>query len=103
MRDERQVRGDRQRSRGCCGCPRTRAKRHTGHQLEGAWRAAANKLAPFSGWSLHATEAPWLIIKNLDRDERSHRGRYTTISTTIYVRLFEEGGGRPRRIGQNGP
>jgi hypothetical protein len=65
--------------------------------------AAANKLAPFSGWSLRAAEAPWLIIENLDQDERSHRDRCPTISTTIYGQQFDEEGGQPRTIGPNGP
>ena len=43
----------------------------------------ADKFAPFSGWSLRAAEAPWLIIKNLDQDERGHWDRCPTISTTI--------------------
>ena len=33
---------------------------------------SADKLAPFSRWSLPAAGAPWLIIKNLDQDERGH-------------------------------
>jgi hypothetical protein len=27
---------------------------------------SVDKLAPFSGWSLRAAKAPWLIIENLD-------------------------------------
>jgi hypothetical protein len=49
-----------------------------------------------------AREAPWLI-KNLDRDERSHRDRCPTISTTIYGQQLDEEGGRPGRIGPSGP
>jgi hypothetical protein len=39
---------------------REAAPRVTGHAL------AADKLAPFSGWSLRAAGTPWLIIKTLD-------------------------------------
>jgi hypothetical protein len=56
-------------------------------------RAAANKFTPFSRWRLHAAEALWLIIKNLDQDERDARASYRTISTTIYIygQQFDEG------------
>jgi hypothetical protein len=41
---------------------------------------AADKLAPLSGWSPRAAGTPWLIIKNLDQDERERWGRYRMIS-----------------------
>jgi hypothetical protein len=50
-----------------------------------------------------SAEAPWLIIKNLDQDERNARGSYRTISTTIYGQQFDEGAARPRTIGLSGP
>jgi hypothetical protein len=62
-----------------------------------------NKFTPFSGWSLHAAEAVWLIIKNLDQDERNARGSYRTISTTIYGQQFDEGAARQRRNRLSGP
>jgi hypothetical protein len=34
-----------------------------------------DKLTPFCKLSLHAAEAPWLIVKNPDQNERSHRAR----------------------------
>jgi len=40
-------------------------ERYAARPIEG-FGVAADKLAPFSGRSLHATQAPWLIIKNLD-------------------------------------
>jgi hypothetical protein len=50
----------------------------------------ADKFAPFSGKSLCAAEAPWLIIENLDQNKRDRWGRYQTISTTICAPLFDE-------------
>ena len=58
---------------------------------------SADKLAPFSRWSLLAAEAPWLIIKNLDHDERGHRDRCPTTSTTICSQQLDEGAARQRR------
>jgi hypothetical protein len=51
---------------------------------------AADKLAPFSGRSLRAVEAPWLITKNLDRDDRGHRNGCPTISMTKAIREAEQ-------------
>jgi hypothetical protein len=55
----------------------------------------ADKLAPFSRWSLPAAGARWLIIKNLGRDERGHWVRYPTTSTIICGHRFDEGAARP--------
>jgi hypothetical protein len=64
---------------------------------------AADKFAPFSGKSLRAAEAPWLIIENLDQDERDRWDRGQTISTTICAPQFGEKADQPRRIDPSGP
>ena len=64
---------------------------------------SADKLAPFSRWSLPAAGAPWLIIKNLGRDERGHWVRCPTTSTTICGHQFDEGAAQQRRNNLSGP
>jgi hypothetical protein len=61
-----------------------------------------DKFAPFSGKSLRAAEAPWLIIENLDQNKRDRWGRCQTISTTICAPLFGEQAGQPRRNDPSG-
>lgn len=61
--------------------------------------AAANKFTPFSGWSLHAAEALWLIIKNLDQDERNARGR---LPPRLPPRARPTGRSRPERTAHQG-
>jgi hypothetical protein len=63
----------------------------------------ADKFAPLSGWSLPATQAPWLIIKNLDQDGRGQRDRYPMTSTTICGQHLDEGAARQRGNGLSGP
>jgi hypothetical protein len=64
---------------------------------------SADKFAPFSGWSLCAAEALWLIIKNLGRDERGRRNRCQTTSMTICGPHPDERDARQRRNGLSGP
>src|SRR5579871_53784 len=67
------------------------------------WSESADKLAPFSRRSLRAAGTPWLVIKNLGRDERGHWVRCPTTSTTIYGHQFDEGAAQPRRNNLSGP
>jgi hypothetical protein len=50
-----------------------------------------------------SAEAPWLIIKNLDQDERGHRDRCPTTSTIICSQQFDERAARQRKIDPGGP